>query len=111
VQYNNYFDLTEDGGLLPSDYSEINDISFNAFNVDMLYIWNFAPGSEINIVWKNAIQAYEVPEVINSIYYEMEDNYFKNLANTLQSPATNSFSIKVLYYFDYQYLKRKKKKI
>ncbi len=110
VKYNDYFDLTEDGEILPSDYNEMNDISFNAFNVDMLYIWNFAPGSEINIVWKNAIQTYEVPEIVNSVLYEMEDNYFKNLSNTLQAPATNSFSIKVLYYFDYQYLKRRKKK-
>ena len=110
VKYNDYYDLLDDGGLLPSDYNEINDFSFNAFNIDMIYIWNFAPGSEINIVWKNAITTYEEPQIINSILNEMESNYFRNIGNTLQSPATNSFSIKVLYYFDYQYLKRKKKK-
>jgi hypothetical protein len=110
VEYNSYHDLTEEGGLLPSEYNELNDFSFNAFNVDMVYIWNFAPGSEINIVWKNAITTFEEPGIINSILYEMESNYFRNLGNTLQSPATNSFSIKVLYYFDYQYLKRRKKK-
>ncbi len=109
LKYNNFYDLTGDGGLLPSDYNEIKDLSFNAFNVDMIYIWNFAPGSEINIVWKNAITTYETPEVVNSVLYEMDSNYFTNLGNTLQAPATNSFSIKVLYYFDYQYLKRRKK--
>lgn len=65
----------------------------------MTYIWNFAPGSEISVVWKNAIIKSE-DEIIN--------NYFDNIQNTIESPASNSFSIKILYHIDYQRLKKKK---
>jgi hypothetical protein len=71
--------------------------NFNAFNIDLVYSWRFAPGSEVSVVWKNAIY--------NSVLPERPD-YFRNLSNTLQAKQLNSFSVKVLYYLDYQVLKR-----
>lgn len=100
VRYNQYYLLTEDGYLTPSDYSEKNDFNFNAFNIDMIIRWEFAPGSELALAWKNALLTLEDSE--------LADEYFKNLRNVLESPADNSFSLKVLYYLDYLYLKRKK---
>jgi len=107
VNYSEFYDLLEDGNLEHSDYHYNNDFGFNLFNIDMIYIWNFAPGSEINIVWKNAINTYEEPEMVNSIVQDIETDYFKNLNNILNAPAVNSFSIKLLYYLDYQYLRKK----
>jgi hypothetical protein len=106
VRYNDYYRLLPDGYLTPSDYSVNNDFGVNIFNIDLVYTWNFAPGSEINVVWKNAINTYE-PESDSPTMDEIESNYFQNLKNTINSPATNSFSVKILYYLDYQYLKRK----
>lgn len=108
VQYNEFYDLLENGNLAPSDFQTNNDFGFNVFNIDMIYKWNFAPGSEINIVWKNSINDYEEPEMVNSIIQNIETDYFRNFNKILNAPAINSFSIKVLYYLDYQYLKRKK---
>ena len=31
------------------------DINYNLFNLDFTYIWNFAPGSQISVMWKNVI--------------------------------------------------------
>jgi len=107
VNYSEFYDLLEDGNLEHSDYHYNNDFGFNLFNIDMIYIWNFAPGSEINIVWKNAINTYEEPEMVNSIVQDIETDYFNNLNNILNAPAVNSFSIKLLYYLDYQYLRKK----
>ena len=56
-----------------------------------------APGSEINIVWKQAILNSD-EQIIN--------DYFENLKNTFAMPQTNSISIKVLYYLDYLSLKK-----
>ncbi len=103
AEYNKYYLLDDEGFLENSEYSEANDFSYNAFNIDLLFRWEFAPGSELAFAWKNSV-------------YTLEDNllavkYFDNLKNTLESPADNSFSLKLLYYLDYQYLKKKNKNI
>jgi hypothetical protein len=109
LNYKEYYRLLSDGSLTPSGYIANNDFGVNIFNIDLVYTWNFAPGSEINIVWKNSITTSEEATDAGMAIQEIETDYFQNLQNTISSPATNSFSIKVLYYLDYQYLKRKKK--
>jgi hypothetical protein len=32
-----------------------NDLNTNFLNIDVMYTWRFAPGSELSLVWKNAI--------------------------------------------------------
>ena len=98
--YNDFYKLLEDGSLAPYDYNENEDFDYSAFTIDMSYIWQFAPGSELSVVWKNSIYT--------SREEELSKGYLDSFRYTLDSPATNSFSIKVLYYIDYLYLKRKK---
>ncbi|MFC2135740.1 DUF5916 domain-containing protein [Bacteroidota bacterium] len=92
ADYKTYHELTDKGDLLPSTYSNNHDVNYNAFNIDMSFIWNFAPGSELRLVWKNAI--YNSNQDIDS-------GYFTNFENTLDSPQINSLSVKILYYIDY----------
>jgi len=99
ARYNELYLLKEDGSLgVVTDTSNYN-INNNIFNIDMQFVWNFAPGSEMSIVWKNTIFTYD-QEPINS--------FVTNFGNMLESPQINSFSIKLLYYLDYAYLSRKK---
>ena len=105
---NKYFLLETDGSLASTNYTgvdsdgiSLNDVSFNAFNIDCIYTWQFAPGSEMIVVWKNAIS--------NSTT-EIPDNYIQNFGETLQNPQANNFSIKLLYYVDYLYFKKKQVK-
>ncbi len=95
-----YFQLQEDGSLAPDpDYLQNQDQNYNAFNVDMIFRWIFAPGSEFTLSWKN------------SIYTDGEDvnpDYFDNLSNTWHSDQINSLSVKILYYIDYNSLRKKK---
>jgi hypothetical protein len=100
AEYNQFYLLNQDGYLDPTDYSQNNDFNFNAFNIDMILRWEFAPGSELALAWKNAILTYNESDIT--------DKFFNNLQNTLDSPADNSFSIKLLYYLDYVYLKKQK---
>ena len=71
--------------------------NLNLFNIDMIYSWRFAPGSEFNVVWKNGINTFE---------QDAAGNYFKNFSKTLNAPQNNSVSVKVLYYIDYLSLKK-----
>lgn len=96
--YNRFYELTDTGGLLPDNYDKNRDVNFNAFNVDMVYGWWFAPGSEISIVWKNAILQEE---------NQVTRRYFDNFSHTMSSPQNNTLSIKVLYYIDYLTMKKR----
>ncbi|MCK4638209.1 MAG: hypothetical protein KAT33_02205 [Bacteroidales bacterium] len=102
VVYNEFYTLKENGYLEKSDYKNYHNINFNIFNIDLAYSWYFAPGSQMSIVWKNAINTEE-----NIV----ESNFFKNFKNMINSPQANSFSVKILYYLDYKYLIKSKKKI
>jgi len=100
ARYSEFYALNKNGRLDETDYDQNNDFNFNAFNIDMIVRWEFAPGSELALAWKNAVLTYN-----NS---DLTDRFFDDLRKTLESPADNSFSIKLLYYLDYLYLKRSK---
>jgi len=97
--YYSFFQLQSDGSLQPVTYDQPADVDFNLFNIDLSYIWNFAPGSQVSFVWKNAI--------VNNDQ-EIANDFFYNLGQTLTSPASNSFSVRFIYYLDAQYFARKK---
>lgn len=104
VEYNRFNLIDrENGNLLETDYRPedfpggFDDASFNAFNIDLVFNWRFAPGSDISVVWKNIILSQGEP---------MELNYYDNIEQVLNAPQINNFSIKVLYFIDYLNLKR-----
>ncbi len=101
VRYEDFYQLQKNGELSESigydTYGNAADYNYNAFTIDMKYLWRFAPGSELSLVWKNAIYTSET-EIIN--------NFMDNLNNTFESSQINSISLKIVYYLDYQYLKK-----
>jgi len=102
VNYEEYFTLQQDGSLkeLTRSYRffKNSDINYNTFNIDLVYNLQFAPGSEFSIVWKNYITTSED---------EIVTEYKQNLENLFEINHTNSLSMKLIYYLDYQYLKKK----
>jgi len=100
VKYSSFHNLLENGELGETDYNEFNDLSYNFFNIDMVYRWRFAPGSDIFFVWKNAIS--DVSDHTDFIQYD----YKKGTSQLGQFPQSNSFSLKVIYFLDYLSLKR-----
>ena len=106
VKYNSFHVLDENGHLTLSNYDgldangeSLHNTNFNAFNVDMVYRWVFAPGSEIRMVYKTSLLALN-----NNI----SATYSENLNKTFEEPQAQSLSLKVLYYIDYLSLKKKK---
>lgn len=89
--YRKYFALNENGSLTEASFNQNKDVNFNTFNVDMVFSWWFAPGSEISIVWKNAIASDGTEHI---------PGYLDNVHQTLQSPQNNTISVKVLYFLD-----------
>ena len=99
--YKNYYQLLANGELVPSSTDDITKFNFNSnyFTIDLVYNWQFAPGSSFLVTFKNIILADD-----NQTHHD----YFRNLNRTLSSPQTNSVSLKFLYYLDYQYFVKKK---
>ncbi|MBL0234323.1 MAG: carbohydrate binding family 9 domain-containing protein [Chitinophagaceae bacterium] len=102
VDNKEFFTLLENGHLQP-DNNFTGDVNqnYNAFNIDAVFTWQFAPGSFLNFVWKDA--AYDFNRAVN-------EGYFKNFNNTMKADDNNNISIKVIYFLDYLTMKSKWKK-
>jgi len=106
VSYLNYYSLDEDGNLHERAWAGNSSISYNLWNIDFVYNWQFAPGSNLIVTWK---------QNINQADRKIEDDYLDNVGKTFRTPQTNSVSVKLVYYLDYAQMKewsdkRKQKK-
>ncbi|HET8859388.1 DUF5916 domain-containing protein [Marivirga sp.] len=106
VDYFNYFRLTNEGDVESIAYTgkdfkgdpyEKQDTNFNVFNIDAVYSWQIAPGSFVNVVWKDAVQ-----EVNNMV----DMNFSENFKNVLSTEHRQNLSIRLIYFLDYTQLKR-----
>jgi Domain of unknown function (DUF5916) len=73
--------------------------NFNQFALNMVYTWQVANGSFLNIVWKD-----EADEFVQADY---EQNYFKNINRTFSVNNANTISVRLIYFIDYLNLKKK----
>jgi len=104
LEHKKFFTL-EDGDLFDSDFAvedtegnPLYNINYNTWNVDLNFVWRFAPGSELNFQWKNAL---------DNLTDRTNLNYQQNLSRVFDESQLNSLSLKLIYYLDSQYLKRK----
>ena len=102
VDYNKQFSLQDNGDLVENSY-DINpndfDDNFNQFNIDFLAKWQFAPASEISLGYK-----------LGSTFFNnnIRSSYFDNLGNTLKESSSNTVSLKMTYFLDFNSLKKRK---
>ena len=81
--------------------------NYNFVSMDMVYTWQFAQGSFVNIVWKNINENFQ---------RDFEKDYFNNFSKTIgrngynNLTQFNSLSVKVIYFLDYLTMKNKLKK-
>jgi hypothetical protein len=95
-------ELQPDGSVKPMTGTTIGSHqNFNIFNIDAVYTWQFAPGSFLNVVWKDESSAFDG---------EVGYRYFKNLNRTISAPQNNNLSLKVIYYLDYLDFKKWRRK-
>ena len=98
-----FYELNTEGDLVTptTPYTKNRNQNYNYFTVDMVYTWQFAQGSFINVVWK---------DIGENFSRNFERNYFKNASNTISGNQFNSLSLRVIYFLDYLTLKQKKGK-
>lgn len=97
VQYDpNFFELNNEGTLNASTYQGNHDINYNIWNLDLSYSWEFAPGSQLVVLYRNSI--FNEDQLAHL-------NFKKNLDNLFTEPVNNNFSVKFIYYLDYNNVK------
>jgi hypothetical protein len=108
VSYDQFYLLNDEGRLTETDFqgTDINgnsayNANYNAFTIDLVYRWVFLPGSELNIVWKNAIFSTNKSVALD---------YFSNTSDLFENDALNSFSLRFVYWLDYESLRKKSKR-
>jgi hypothetical protein len=95
------FKLVENGHLSSEENYTLDDVddpnvNFNTWNLDLRYQWQFAPGSQLVALYRN--------ELFNSDTAS-SDSYFDSLNTLFKQPAKHSFSLKLIYYLDYNNVK------
>jgi hypothetical protein len=99
VHYTGYYKLNENGSLTKISLPGRNDdINFNVWNLDLGYTWEFAPGSQLTLLYRNSIQNTD---------RQYDLNYSENLDNLFMQPQRHNFIIKAIYYLDYNTVIRK----
>ena len=104
VRYDALYQLLESGVISETPYlangnANLEDLNFNAWSIDMVYRWNFAPGSELNIVWKN--QLFQETRLGDFEQFVLPETYTDNFSQMIESGFFNSLSIRFISFIDY----------
>ncbi|MBI2257398.1 MAG: carbohydrate binding family 9 domain-containing protein [Flavobacteriia bacterium] len=93
--------LNEYGLVVQDESININtDFNFNAFNSDLIFMWQVAPGSFLNIVYKNSLLNDKTTSNLT---------YWQNIERVFDESALNKITVKFIYFVDWASLKRNKK--
>jgi len=97
VTYDKFFTLENDGELTSDNtYSENHNATYNSWNIDLRFSWWFAPGSQLSLLYRNAIEGYD----------QISDMSFRdNFDYLFDQPQLNSISLRVSYFLDYNRVK------
>lgn len=102
---NSFYALQDDGRLLDTKYTFDEDNnpnrSFNTWNMDLSYRWNFAPGSELIALYRNQLKSSD---------NRVEDTYFENVDRLINNNLGLAFSLRLVYYLDYLMVKKRFKR-
>ncbi|HSM63928.1 MAG TPA: DUF5916 domain-containing protein, partial [Gillisia sp.] len=97
---NSFSVLQNNGDLLPINYqiTEGNDpnANFNIWNLDLSYRWQFAPGSEAILLYRNSIFNFD---------NQSDIEFSKSLQNLFQEDLRQNLSLRLVYYIDYNNVK------
>ena len=88
---------TSNGQLETSAYTGNHNVNFNSWNLDMNYIWQFAPGSQLIAFYRHSIFSYNDQAHLN---------FFNNLDQLFEEPNQHTFSLRMVYFIDYNKLKK-----
>ncbi|MDB4171356.1 carbohydrate binding family 9 domain-containing protein [Polaribacter sp.] len=97
VNYTNFYNLNTVGKLDPNTNYTSENVNFNNWNLDLNYIWQFAPGSQLIAFYRNSIFNNDTNANLP---------FFKNLKNLFDQSQKHTLSIRIVYFIDYNKIKK-----
>ncbi|WP_420552872.1 DUF5916 domain-containing protein [Tenacibaculum aiptasiae] len=92
-----FYKLNTNNGLLEANpYSDNHDVNFNSWNLDLNYVWQFAPGSQLIAFYRNSISNFND---------NANQTFFNNLDSLFDEANRHTFSVRLVYFIDYNNLK------
>jgi len=100
------YTLLEDGKLSTADNYTVADVpdpnvNFNTWNLDFRYSWQFAPGSQLSALYRNSLFDSNT---------ESSKSYIDSLDSLFDKSIEHVFSLRLVYYIDYNNFKKYFKK-
>lgn len=97
IAYTGFYELQPSGELdyNTSDYGKY-DTTYNSWNFDLRFSWWFAPGSELSLLYRNAIQSH---------LEESNRSFSQNYNDLISQQQLNNISLRITYYLDYNRIK------
>ncbi|WP_299123365.1 DUF5916 domain-containing protein [uncultured Tenacibaculum sp.] len=93
-----FYKLNTNNGLLEANsYSDNHDVNFNSWNLDLNYVWQFAPGSQLIAFYRNSISNFND---------KANQTFFNNLDSLFDEANRHTFSVRLVYFIDYNNLKK-----
>jgi len=102
VPYQSFADVDSEGNPIPRGFIPGLDQNVNFFNLDAFLSWDFKLGCNVTVGYKNWIgDTY----AIDAAKYQ---RYLSNFRESLDVPHGNEFTVKAIYFLDYNQLRKKK---
>lgn len=102
VPFNSFATVDSEGNTISRPFIPGLDENVNFFNVDAFLSWDFKLGCNLTIGYKNWIgDNYAV----DGIKYT---RYLNNFGGTFNAAHGNEFTVKLIYFLDYNQLRKKK---
>ena len=102
VPFKSFANVDANGNTIPRPFINDLDENVNFFNIDAFLSWDFKLGCNLTVGYKNWIGDNEA---INGILY---DRYLNNFAKSYSVPHGNELTAKLIYFLDYNQLRKKK---
>ncbi|TJY33941.1 DUF5916 domain-containing protein [Pontimicrobium aquaticum] len=90
------YNLDNIGTFLSDDPDFNPNVNFNTWNLDFSYSWQFAPGSLLTALYRNSLFNRNTMS---------SDNFFDSLDTLFDQPIEHIFSLRMVYYIDYNNIK------
>ncbi len=103
VNYSGFYNVDDDGYLVYRSFIPNQNENFNVFNVDGFLTWDFRLGSRLVLGYKNWLGQEEMVNITTG-----RNTYLKNLGRVFDLRHGNEFTVRFIYFLDYNQLKGKK---
>ncbi len=101
INYKSFHDVDSKGYLLPPTFIPGQDGNVNIFNLDAFLTWDFRLGSRLVAGYKNWLGDNEMVSLSG------KNNYLKNLGGIFDLRHGNEFTVRFIYFLDYNQLRKK----